>query len=317
MKYLLTLMICFCSLFAESRTLTTASVGGVYYTVGINLSKVLSEKTGINFTALSTAGSGENLDMIAKNESEYSLLHGVFGYMAYNGVIKYKDKEIKNISSITALWPNIEQFVIDKKYASSGNIKDIKNLYKKPFSITQRDSGSRVSGEMLLDVLEIDKTLLDLQYLSFKSSGEALGDKRIAGMNTPGGLPTPSIANLFFMKKEVTILEFSDEDVSKIQSIYGKLWTRYVIPKSIYNTNNDINTISQPNILIVRKDISEDEVYLVTKTFFENLEELKKHNPSLKDFSIKNALEGLTVPLHPGAIKYYREIRMNIPEHLL
>jgi TRAP-type uncharacterized transport system substrate-binding protein len=85
------------SVYAENRTIATASVGGVYYPVGVSISSILTQnlKTeNLTFSAISSAGSGENLDMFDKKEIEYALLHGVFGYMATEGVLKYENNII-------------------------------------------------------------------------------------------------------------------------------------------------------------------------------------------------------------------------------
>lgn len=308
------------SVYAENRTIATASVGGVYYPVGVSISSILTQnlKTeNLTFSAISSAGSGENLDMFDKKEIEYALLHGVFGYMATEGVLKYENNKKENFLSICSLWDNVEHFVISNKYVKSANISDLKQLYGQKFSITEKNSGSKTSGELVLSALDIDYTKFDLQYLSFKSSSESMQNGKIVGMNTPGGEPVPAVSNLMLLNKNVTILNFTDEDLQKVTTKYNNLWKRHIISKDVYGTEKDIYTISQPNIFVVRKDMSTEEVYKVTKNLFEHINELKKTNMSLKDFNIESALDGLTVKLHPGAIKYYNEIGLKIPKHLL
>ncbi len=93
---------------------------------------------------------------------------------------------------------------------------------------------------------------------------------------------------------------------------------RYVIKANTYpGQKTDINTISQPNFLAVSPDVSEETVYLITKTIYENLPFLATIHKATKVMNIQKAIAGLPVPLHPGAAKYYKEVGIKIPASLL
>jgi len=96
------------------------------------------------------------------------------------------------------------------------------------------------------------------------------------------------------------------------------LWTPYTIKAGTYpGQNKDISTIAQPNFLAVNENVDENHVYLLTKTMFANLPFLQAIHPATKAMAIEKAMAGLPVPLHPGAAKYYKEIGMTIPSHLV
>ncbi|MGO2414621.1 MAG: TAXI family TRAP transporter solute-binding subunit, partial [Cobetia crustatorum] len=78
-----------------------------------------------------------------------------------------------------------------------------------------------------------------------------------------------------------------------------------------------INTIAQPNILVVRDDVSEEDVYQITKTMYENLPFLNNIHPATKAMAIDKAIAGLPLPLHPGAVRYFKEQGIEIPERLI
>ncbi len=88
----------------------------------------------MTFSAVTSAGSGENVDMIDKGEVDFAILQGLFGSMAWQGKAKYEGKARKNLRSVSMLWQNVEQFVVYNKVATSGNIMDMKNLYDNKFS---------------------------------------------------------------------------------------------------------------------------------------------------------------------------------------
>jgi TRAP transporter TAXI family solute receptor len=96
------------------------------------------------------------------------------------------------------------------------------------------------------------------------------------------------------------------------------LWTRYVIPAGTYpGQDADLQTAAQPNFLGVNASISEEHVYLLTKAIYENLVFLNSIHPATKVMSPEAALAGLPAPLHPGALRYYKEIGLNVPAHLI
>jgi TRAP transporter TAXI family solute receptor len=96
------------------------------------------------------------------------------------------------------------------------------------------------------------------------------------------------------------------------------LWTPQTIPAGTYpGQDADVQTIAQPNFLAVQDDVPEEDVYLITKTMYENLPFLNAIHAATKAMAIEKAIAGLPVPLHPGAIKYYKEVGISIPDHLM
>jgi len=303
--------------------IATASTGGTFYPVGVGIATIASLKLAktskMTFSAITSAGSGENIDMIDKGEVDFAILQGLFGSMAWQGKAKYDGKPRKNLRSVSMLWQNVEQFVVYKDVAKTGNIMDMKNLYGKKFSITARNSGSRVSGETILGALDIDYSKMDLQYLGYSPSSTAMQDGKILGMNIPSGTPTSAITNAYATigADKIQHLEFTDADITNIDKAYP-VWTRFVIPKGTYPGQvKDINTIAQPNLLVVSKDTPEETVYLLTKTMYENLPFLNTVHKATKAMSVQKAIDGLPMPLHPGAAKYYMEQGVKIPARLL
>lgn len=303
--------------------LATASTGGTYYPVGVGIATIaslkLAKKHKLTFSAITSAGSGENVDMIDKGEVDFAILQGLFGSMAWQGKDKYEGKPRKNLRSVSMLWQNVEQFVVYNKIATTGNIMDMKNMYGKKFSIGKRNSGTRVSGQTVLGALGIDYEKMNLQFLGYGPSATALQDGKIDGMNIPSGPPTSAVTNAYATigADKVQHLQFSDADLAKIQASYP-VWTRYVIPKGTYpGQKADIQTIAQPNLLVVTKDTPEETVYLLTKTMYENLPFLNTVHKATKVMNIKSAIAGLPMPLHPGAAKYYKEQGVEIPARLI
>jgi len=218
--------------------IATASTGGTYYPVGVGIATIaslkLAKKHKMTFSAMTSAGSSENIDMIDKGEVNFAIIQGLFGSMAWQGKGKYKGHPKKNLRSITMLWQNVEQFTIYKKFAKTGNIMDLKNLYGKRFSIGSRNSGSRVSAETIMNALGIDYNKMDIQYLGYSPSATSLQDGKIEGMNTPAGVPTSAVTNAFATigANKITVLEFNADELKKIDAKYP-VWSPFVIKAKI------------------------------------------------------------------------------------
>lgn len=309
---------------AETKyVIATASTGGTYYPVGVGIATIASLKLAkdhkTTFSAITSAGSNENVDMLDKGEVNFAILQGLFGSMAWQGKAKYDGQPKKNLRSISMLWQNVEQFTIRNNFAKTGNINDLKNLYGERFSIGGRSSGSRVSAEIIMESLGIDYNKMDVQYLGYSPSSTALQDGKIDGMNTPSGPPTSAVTNAFASlgNDKIKVLDFSADDLKKINDNYP-VWTPFNIKAGTYpGQTKDINTIAQPNLLVVTKDTPEEIVYLLTKTIYENLPFLNTVHKATKAMSLQKAIDGLPMPLHAGAAKYYKEQGIKIPANLI
>lgn len=308
----------------ESLILATATTGGTYYPVGVAIGTLasikLAQKHQITVTAINSAGSGENIQMLKNKEAQMAILQSLFGLNAYKGMGPYEGKPVKDFRSVTMLWENVEHFSLNAKAVKTGTISDLGHIQGEKFSIGKRGSGTEGSGRTLLKAMGInpEKDMV-LEFLGYTPSAQAMMDNRIIGSNIPAGAPAAAITQLFAQMgdKKVKVLDFTDDQLAKIKEVYP-IWNRYVIPANTYpGQSKDINTIAQPNFLAVHPDVSEETVYLITKTMYENLPFLASIHKATKVMNIKKAIAGLPVPLHPGAVKYYKEVGIEIPESLL
>lgn len=304
-----------------SYIMATATTGGTFYPVGVALAtlvKVKLEPTqGISLSAISSAGSGENLKLMDEKQVQFSILQGLYGGWAVNGTGDVP-KKYDNIRSVGMLWLNVEHFVLHNRHVTTGTIADIGNMGNAGFSIGARNSGTEGSGRQILNGVGIDPDKLNLTYMGYGPSAEAMQNGNIRGMNIPAGAPAAAVTSAFAnMASDIKVLDFTDEQIKQINSEF-ELWTRFVIPAGTYpGQTEDINTVAQPNILTVNADVPEEHVYQITKTMYENLAFLRNIHPATQDMTLENAIEGMTVPVHPGAARYFREQGMEIPDHLL
>lgn len=303
--------------------LATAGVGGTYYPVGVALSALikirLQPKQGIDLSAVTSAGSGENVRLLREGAAEFAILQGLFGYYAVEGVGPVEaDGPQDHLRSITVLWPNVEHFVVKRQHAATGTVADLREMQGLQMALGRQNSGTIGSNRMLLGNLglEMDEAF-DLVFLGYGPSAEALQNGEIAGMSTPAGDPVGAVHRAFgVLGDDIALLEFTPEQAAAADGGMG-IWTPYVIPAGTYpGLDEDIQSIAQPNFLATHADVPEEDVYMMTQTIFENLPFLWNIHPATAGMTLETALTGLPAPLHPGALRYFEEQGIEIPERL-
>ena len=304
--------------------LATASTGGTYYPVGVALSTLVKVKLEpgekIGMSAISSAGSGENIRLLRENEAQFAILQGLFGSYAATGTGPIAESgPQENLRSVTMLWQNVEQFLVSSDVAGDGTVSALVDLKGQGMALGAQNSGTIGSNRTLLAGLGVNiEDDYELMYGGYGPSVEALQNGQVKGVGTPAGVPTGAVSQLMASAGDsVTPLQITDEQMAAMDG--GRnLWTRYVIPAGTYpGQDADWNTIAQPNFLGTNADVSEENVYMITKTIFENLPFLQAIHPATKAMALEKAIAGLPVPLHPGAAKYYQEMGVEIPERLI
>jgi len=304
--------------------LATASTGGTYYPVGVAISTLIKVKLqptlGIGMSAISSAGSGENIKLMNDGEVQFSILQGLYGAWAWNGTGDYATAgPQRDLRAVTMLWQNVEHFTVLKRFAKTGTAADLVAMKGQNMAMGPRNSGTLGSNKTLLGGLGVDiEKDYSLAYAGYGPSADALQNGQVAGMSTPAGAPVSAVTRtLATMGNDAVVLDFTDEQMVAADSGMN-LWTRYVIPAGTYpGQTKDINTVAQPNFLAVHKNVDEDAVYQITKTIYENLPFLNAIHSATRDMAIEQALAGLPMPLHPGALKYFREVGLDIPARLI
>ncbi|WP_060980773.1 TAXI family TRAP transporter solute-binding subunit [Vibrio splendidus] len=307
----------------RSYILATASTGGTYYPVGValaTLSKVkLAPKQHFSLAAISSAGSGENVKLLNENEAQFAILQGLYGAWAWQGLGPYeKSGSQKQLRSVSMLWQNVEHFIVRSDLTETGTMSDLDNLNGKKFSIGKKNSGTENSGRQIMRGLSVDPEQFKLAFMGYGGSASALQNGTIDGMNTPAGVPVGAVTQAFAaLGEDIQILSFTDAQIKQANGDYN-IWTKYEIPANTYpGVDKPITTIAQPNFLAVREDISEEDVYELTKAIYENLPFLQGIHKATKAMALEKGIAGLPVPLHPGAARYYQEVGIEIPSELI
>jgi len=308
----------------QNFLIATASKGGTFYPVGVALATLATAKLrtprSISLAAINSAGSAENIRLLRDNEAQFAIIQGLFGHYARYGQGPLADiGPQKNLRSIMTLWQNAEQFVILSKHVDTGTISDLNRIKGKAVAFGKRASGTISSNRVLLQNLgfDIDQDF-KLVATGYGPSADALTRGKVVAIGTPGGIPTAAVTRaMSALGSQATILSFTEKQARRADG--GRsLWNKYIIPAGTYPAQKKaVSTISQPNLLAVRADVDEEIVYLLTKAIYENLTFLRTMHEATRAITLKSALAGLPLPLHAGAIRYFREAQIRIPAELV
>ncbi len=306
----------------KDYVLNTASTGGTYHPVGTaisTLSKVkLLPKEKFSLTAVNSAGSGANVQALGAGTADFAILQGLFGSYAATGTGPISEPQ-DNLRSVTMLWQNVEQFVVPNDKVDTGTVDDLKALKGMAAGMGNQNSGTIGSNKVLLSGLGIDiDNDYDLVYAGYGPTADALANGQAVAAGIPSGPPTGAITRLMAANEgKFTILDVTPEQLAAMDA--GRnLWVPYTIAAGTYpGQDKDVQTIAQPNFLAVNRDVDDDHVYLLTKTMYENLPFLQAIHPATRAMAVEKSMAGLPVPLHPGAARYYQEVGLDIPDHLM
>ena len=305
-----------CSNEKEFVTVVTGGTGGTYYPVGTIFSTLWNEKLGdtIQASAQSSGGSVENLNMLKNGEAQLGIAMANLTLFAYEGSGRFEGNQFEDVRFVSALWPDVTQMVV----IESSNINSVSDLAGKSFSVGSAGSGTEYSTKLIMDIVG---GLGDADYkaenLSYSDASAAMQNGQIVGLNAEGGIPTSSVAELAASRTKVKILPFSDEEYKAINDT-APYYGRFVVPAGTYSgIETDIETVGVKSALITNANMDEETVYNLTKTIFEYYGEILGSHKALSAMGLDQAVEGLPpVPLHKGALRYYEEKGIDVPEHL-
>ncbi len=280
----------------------TGGSTGTYYGFCNTISSLLKEKTGINLMIQSSGASKANiLDVDDGNVDMAIVQNDVMDY-AYNGTSLFADiGAVKSFSTLGAAYAEVCQVVAR---ADSG-IKTIADLKGKKVSVGDSGSGVEFNAQQILGAYDITFDNIDKQNLSFQASADALKDGKIDAFFCTAGAPTVAITDLA-TTTGIVLVEIDAEHLAKLQQDYG-FYAEYTVPAGTYKgIDADAKTVAVKATFIVSNDLDEETVYQLTKAIYENKDEYA--HDKAKEMSLEYAVSSISVPFHPGAERYFKEV---------
>ncbi|EHM10540.1 TRAP transporter solute receptor, TAXI family [Thermanaerovibrio velox DSM 12556] len=299
-------------------TIVTGSTGGTYYPVGTILANhfnmVLGSK-GYKWSAQSSGGTAENLEMLRKKEAEMAIAMSNLTGFAYTGTVRYEGKRIENVRYVMGLWPDVTQFVV----RADSKISTWKDLKGKKIAVGPAASGTEFSSRVLLKALGgLEFSDIIPERVGYTEASQALQNGQLDGFNAEAGIPTGAVAELLASRTKVKFLEFSDEDMQKLRKD-APFYYRVVVPANTYpKQDKPLMLAGVKSALIVDKSVPDQVVYDMLKVIYDNKDKMQKEHAAFTKIDYEKPLDGLFgAPLHPGAIKFFMDRGVKIPPKLL
>lgn len=292
--------------FAADKNISigTGAMSGTYYPLGVAMAKMWSAaKIGVNVAAEATGGSVENARHIKGKTMEIGFVESLIAEWAYQGQEMFKDNKVTNIRGLISLYPNTIQTVVK---ADSG-IKSYADLKGKKVACGIQGSSSVLAIKIVMETYGIPFSDIKPQYLAYGPAMELLKDGQVDAVLVDAGAPTSSIIDIVSQHK-VKILSIDRANIDKIVQKYPYFSKATVIPKGTYSgINEEVVTTGSLATLCVAAEMPDDMVYQITKALIEKKAEVAKVHEKGKTIDLQTAVNGFSIPLHPGALKYYKE----------
>ncbi len=285
---------------STTMTMGTGGTAGTYYGYGGVLGNQIKSATGITVNVVSTDGSKANiLGIDAGNYQLGTVQSDVMDY-GWNGLRTFeKEGKIDSFRVVGGLYAEAVQLV-----TMNPEIKTVADLRGKKVSIGAAGSGVYFNAIDVLTAAGLSETDIVPQYQSFADSADALKDGKIDAAFIVAGAPTPAIQEL--SATSTVYLIPIDGDVAKKVMEASPFYATYKIPANTYSGQTaDVTTVTIKATLIVSASASETDVYNLTKAIFDNKDSIT--HAKAAELSIENATDGMTVPFHKGAAKYFAE----------
>jgi TRAP transporter TAXI family solute receptor len=280
----------------------TGGTSGVYYPLGVAISKVITDKVpGTRPSVQATKGSVENLNLIqgGKGEIGFTLGDSLAAAVAGSTDAGFK-APLDNVRTLGAIYPNYVQIVASEE----SGIRTLADLKGKRVSVGAPKSGTELNARAILAAAGLSyEDLGKVEYLDFAQSVELMKNRQLDATLQSAGLGVASIRDLA-VSVPITVVAVPADVVEKL----GQPFFAANIPAGTYEGQSaDVATVAVPNFLVTRADLSDELVYNLTAAIFDNLDSLVAAHAAAKGITLDAAAKGSPAPLHPGAIKYFTE----------
>lgn len=286
----------------EFINVLTGGTSGVYYPLGVALSEIYAKGIkGSRTQVQATKASVENLNLLQQGKGEigFSLGDSVQEAVKGNKEAGFP-RPLDKLRGIAAIYPNYIQIVASQE----SGIKSLADLKGKSLSVGAPASGTELNARAIFKSAGMSyEDLGKIEYLPFAESVELIKNRQLDATLQSAGIGVASIRDLA-TSLPINVVAVPKADVEKI----GAPYVSVIIPASTYDGQKaDVETAAVGNFLISHEGVSDETAYQMTKLLFENVPQLVASHAAAKAIDPAKALDGMPVPLHPGAEKYYRE----------
>ncbi|MGO8918971.1 MAG: TAXI family TRAP transporter solute-binding subunit [Stellaceae bacterium] len=326
----------------------TAATTGTYFQIGGVLASAISKPpgardcerggscgvAGLVAVAQASQGSLQNVLALGTGQIESALIQSDVAYWAYTGTaatskhcgpakgeaakptgpaLLRSQGPIGSLRAIAALYPEDVHVVV----RADAPIQSLRDLKGRPVALGEPESGTLADARLVLEAAGLSECEVKAQYLRLSDAADALVQGRIDAFFLVGGYPVPAITDVA-ATVPMHLLPIPRELAERLMQKFP-FFSLDVIPAGVYpGLDTETATLSTTALWATRAEIDADLVYAITKSLWSDATQqlLETTHPTGRRIHLATALDGLTIPLHPGAARYYREIGVKIPNGL-
>ncbi len=249
-----------------------------------------------------TGGSIENTRLLDQGEVEFGLQANSVGYFSYHGLEQFQGNAITSIRAVASLVPEFVQVVVR---ADSG-IKSMKDLKGKRVAVGPPGSMEVINSRLILEACGLSYDTVVARFVSYAEAANQFKDRMLDCVIFATGLGTSAIQDIASTQR-IALVPIEPGEVQRLVSQHP-FFVPKVIPANTYpNQTIEITTVTTQATLVCRADLDANIVYQMTRALFENLDTMAKSHAMGKYIRLETALDGLAIPIHPGAERFYRE----------
>jgi TRAP transporter TAXI family solute receptor len=281
----------------------TGGTSGVYYPLGVTLSQVYGETIPDSKVQVqATKASAENLNLLQAGRGEigFSLADSVSDAWKGNTEAGFA-KPLERLRAVASVYPNYIQIVA----LADANIKSLADLKGKRISVGAPRSGTEINARAILNAAGLSYADFGkVEYLPFGESVELMKNRQIDVTLQSAGLGVAALRDLSAAVK----VNFVPVPADVVAKVGDPAYQAAKVPANTYEGQTaDVDTVAIANLLVTHEKVPAEVVYLMTKGIFDNLERLGNAHAAARQIKLEKAVEGLPIPLHAGAEKYYTE----------
>jgi TRAP transporter TAXI family solute receptor len=294
----------------KSLTLVTASPGGVYYVYGEALAQILTEKLGIAVNPLPTQGPVHNVKLLDSAGAQLGMITMGVGLQGWNGTGDWNNgKRFRDMRALFPMYDTPFQAVVLRR----SGIATLAQLDRKRIAVGPK---AGTGGTYIPAIFKLLGISAETDYGSFDAMVTELFAGRVDAFTTLTGAPMPAIQEAE-VKEPVTFISLSPEQIEAIRKVLPEFSPSKIAAGTYRSLEKDYVTVGVYNFAIGRADLPDDLVYDLVKAVFENQPRLLKAHSTASETLPQNVDKNTFLPFHPGAVRYYREIGIKIPDSLV
>lgn len=284
----------------------SSPAGQAAYTMCAGIADVVNKAgLGTTVTAEETGGFPVNVQLMMNGDIEFGFINNFMMQQVYSATGAYSQYEAEQVYSVLTLGPAEMHIIVPV----DSDIESIYDFHGKRIGVGQPGGVVLDVTTMFLDAIGYKEDDFERLDINLANQCEYMQDGQLDAIMWIGNYPLAAVTSLT-TTKDVRFLDIDDEAVAKMQEKCSVI-EKCIIPAGTYKgVDKDINSFCMRNMLVAHKDVSNEAVYQMTKAIMENVEVLGAVHAAMGKISKDTVTLGMTAdtPLHPGALRYYREI---------